>query len=272
MIHTELPLAFPWYDDIRKQHRYRPNCISVKPHKLITPNNALLPFQFYRNNATGLADVEEWKIYTEAGTMAKDLIGSINRLGNVLIDGKQYTWYNAHELSLSLTCGYYYSKIKFTGIDTEFISEVFYLSNFAQEDFSNFLLIAYKHTCNIGPIKYAEMDIDVDGTIKPFQNHIYLDAFLTHTDPAYLEEVDKDGFNNEIVTFSKFNNRYITQVVAPDYLKTALLMLQLHKSISLTTPKGLNVLPINRVLVKTSVLEESLNCESMVDLTFEDNC
>jgi hypothetical protein len=272
MIHTELPLSFPWYNNILKQNRYRRNCVSVKPYKLLSPNNALLPFQFYRDNAVSLEAVDEWKIYDLDGNMVKDLNSYINRIGNTLIDGKQYTWYNGHPIVLSLACGFYYSKIKVSGVTQPFYSEVFYLSNFAYDAFTDYLCIAYGHTCNLGPIKYLSMDIGVDGDNRSFRNLIYLDAFLTHTDPAYLEEVEKDGFNNDIVTFSKFNNRYITQVIVPDYLKTALIMLQLHKSVALTTASGLNVLPINRVLVKTSALEESFGCESQVDLTFEDNC
>lgn len=45
MIFNELPIVFPFYDKLEKQHRFRDVADGACMYKLITPRNALLPFQ-----------------------------------------------------------------------------------------------------------------------------------------------------------------------------------------------------------------------------------
>lgn len=264
MIYSELPLAFPWYNNLYKQNRFRRNCLNVKPFKLITPNDALLPFQLYRAG-DALKSIAEWKVFNSDGSMVKDLIAEVAKLNNKLIDDKQYTWYKGDVLSLDLPCGFYYSRIRYDEESVYYFSEVFFISNFSIAGNPDFLRITYKHTCDIGPVKYASMDAE-------YQNILFLDTFLTHTEPAYIEEVEKDGFGNETVVFNKFQNRYITQFIVPDYLKTAIVVLQIHKAASIVTNNAVNAIAVNRLFVKTSIVEDAGGCESLIDLTIEDNC
>jgi len=264
MIYSELPLAFPWYDSLLKQNRFRKNCLHAVPFKLITPMDALLPFQFCNPN-TELKAVVEWKILNEDGLPVKDLHSDIGKLNNKIIDGKQYTYYKGDQLNLSLPCGYYYSKIRFQDSNSYYYSELFFIGNFLRDSNPDLLRITYKHTCDIGPIKYTSLDTD-------YQNVFFLDSFITHSEPAYLEEVEKDGFGNETVVFNKYQNRFETQAVVPDFLKTAVVVIQLHKSVSVVTNNGLNTIAINRLMVKAAIMELSGGCESSVDLTFESNC
>lgn len=264
MIYSELPLVFPWYDSLLKQNRFRKNCINIAPFKLITPNDALLPFQFTSPHSE-LKTIIEWKIFNEDGLQVKDLDSDITKLKNKMIDGNQYTYYKGDQLSLSLPCGFYYSKIRFQDSTNYYVSELFFISNFSINTHPDLLRITYKHTCDIGPIKYSSLDPD-------YQNILFLDSFITHSEPAYLEEVEKDGFGNETVVFNKYQNRFETQVVVPDFLKTAIVVMQLHKALSVVTNSGLNIVAINRLLVKTTIMELSAGCHSSVEIMFESSC
>lgn len=271
MIFSEFPLSFPIYANQAYQNRFRKNCSGV-PYKLISPSDALLPFQFCFAS-TSLLQLSEWKIYNASGQLVKDLIGSDSHLKFEIRNAKQYTFYNGTVLpGTPLQCGYYEMRMKFDGSLTYYYSEIFYSAGVTKDQMSEFLKIFYRNECDIGPIQYSNTGITVDSSEYIFQNEIYLDAFITHTDPLLEIESEKDGYNNELVTFSKFNNRLLTEVVVPDYLKSALLMLQLHKSIALIENQGRRNIAISRVQVKTSQLAETAECMSLVQLTFEDNC
>ncbi|HJV19278.1 MAG TPA: hypothetical protein VJ552_05310 [Sediminibacterium sp.] len=272
MIITELPLSFPIYSSQQLQNRYRENCSGI-PYKLISPTDAILPFQMYFAG-TIIKPISEWKIYSETGSMIKDISSSISTHLRTEIRGdKQFTWYNGTKIAdLSLGCGFYEMRIAFTGITGYYYSEIFYVAGFERSQASSYLKLTYRNEDNIGPIQYEDTKITVSGVDYDFQNIIYLDSFITHTDPLLEIETEKDGFNNELVTFSKFNNRLLTEVVVPDYLKTALLMVQLHKSVVLELKNSSRILAISRVMVKTQQMTETAECTSLTQLTFEDNC
>lgn len=272
MIYTELPLSFPIYSNQQFQNRFRENCTG-QVYKLICPSDALLPFQMYFTTSI-LKPISEWKIYSESGAMVVDLASSIStHLRTEIRDGKQFTWYNGTQIAgLSLGCGFYEMRIAFTGVTGNFYSEIFYVAGFQRSQPASLIKITYRNEANIGPIQYENTKITVTDVDYEFQNIIYLDTFITHTDPIIEIETEKDGFNNELVTFSKFNNRHLTEVVTPDFLKTAILMVQLHKSVVLELKNSIRTLAVSRVMVKTQQLAETSECMSLVQLTFEDNC
>lgn len=272
MIFSELPLSFPIYKNQAFQNRFRKNCYG-KEYKLLCPSDSLLPFQFYFVSTT-VVPVSEWKIYSTSGSLVKDLNASIGtHIKTSLRDDKQYNFYNGSILpGTPLPCGYYEMRIAFTGIEGYYYSEVFYSFGKLKSQTTEFIKIVYRNECNIGPIQYTDSETTVNDTVYPFQNEIYLETFITHTEPLLEIETEKDGYNNELVTFSKFNNRLLTEVVVPDYLKSAILMLQLHKSIALIDQLDLRTIAISRVFVKTQQLPETSDCMSLVQLTFEDNC
>jgi hypothetical protein len=62
MIINELKLPFPIYTRRLRQNRFRENCAGMLNHRLITPNNALLPFQFRVDGGDVIPDVVSWKL------------------------------------------------------------------------------------------------------------------------------------------------------------------------------------------------------------------
>jgi len=100
-----------------------------------------------------------------------------------------------------------------------------------------------------------------------FQNKIYLDTYISHSEPQLLEEVEKDGLDKEIVVFAKMTNRYLFSEVLPDFLKTALSAMSLCRSVYFIDPKANIFLTATRV--RTTSTPESSQFESFVEVQME---
>src|SRR4051812_24244710 len=133
MLFPELPIVFPWYPKIEQQNRYNENVEPVCDYKLISPKNALLPFQFTKSLAGIKPDV--WEIYDiNSNNPVANITDSIPLLQVRRLESKEYFYYDgqklmaAFDLALSLGPGYYYSRLVFPGGDMYF-SEMFYVPN-----------------------------------------------------------------------------------------------------------------------------------------------
>lgn len=263
LIFDELPVAFPWYDKLEKQTRYKENADGVCDYKLISPSNALLPFQF-RRLSTKKRPVE-WKILNiNTGADVATLTGSLGLLKYRTLGAYDYIYYNGATLgALGLGPGFYYSRLKFSD-GTFFYSEMFTVPQtiFNNTNNPNFLKLTWYNSTDIDPFFFG----DKVGGVPYFKNVVYLDTFVHASEPVIVEEGTKDGNDEIIPTFQKATIQYNISVLVPDFLKVALVLMQLHDTIILTEPGGIRSGNIHKVSTNSSL--EQGGFLSVVDINF----
>jgi hypothetical protein len=269
----ELPLAFPWYENnINLQNRFRENAKNLTTYGLISPADALLPFEFYRTG--GSTVITSWQIYTAAGALVITL-NALNhaKIKNITLEGRTYFYYDGSalfNLPGHFEPGEYYSRILFNDA-TEFFSEVFlvpscsFLTTSQPEDVP-FLRLEWYNESDIRPIFYN--DYDTDG-IPYFKNILFLDTFIHVSEPEIIEEGERDGNGDTVPTFVKGIRRYRLAEMVPDFLKVALVLMQMHDKISLTTPFGHRTGEILKMTTNTQT--EQGGAFSVVEIVFEED-
>lgn len=278
MLFDELPVAFPWYDSVMKQNRFRENCTGTCAYKLVTPRTNLLPFQFRREAKAEI--LTTWEILYEDGSQAIDITRNIALVKARTADGYDSFYYDGSALAieqktnttpsvqqLNLPAGFYYSKI--TAITESYYSELFYVPPDGFTPFEtekiNYLKMEWWNDCDVKPIMY-NLPESAPG-VPGFKNTVYLDTFITASDPQIEQDGEQDGDNNLIPTFQKMTIPYKIHIMVPDYMKIALTAIQLHKNILITTSKGVRIGTVQNFEVK-SQLEDS-GCFSSLEITFE---
>ena len=99
-IFKEMPIVFPFYDNekhfsIRSEHR-EGNCV----YKLISPKNALLPFQI--NLPVNKPAPISWQIKSICGAKVIDITNKLNEVKIYLFDGKKQAVYFGNSLGINL--------------------------------------------------------------------------------------------------------------------------------------------------------------------------
>lgn len=269
MLFDELPITFPWYKKLEQQNRYRENAEPYCDYQLISPVNALLPFQFIKTKNS--ETVNSWQIL-EANSGA--LIAAITNLGVLRfknIEGKRYVTYPGGALTtaggvMALPVGFYYSRIQFTGGET-FYSEMFFVpaAGFSNSSDLNtdFLRLEWWNNTDVRPLFYNDLNAG-----KPyFRNVIYLDTFITASEPEIIQEGEKNGDDETVITFQKAFIRYRVHTIVADFVKKALHLMPLHSNIELTTPHAIRSGQIINVSVSSAM--EAGGSLSIVDILFE---
>lgn len=260
----EMPIVFPFYEAIQGQDRYRENVYGFNQYALISPNDSFLPFQI--KLPANKPSPSKWLIYGLNGNVL-DITNNLNKVNIynftdykiAVYNGDQINFvYEAKNETLNLPCGKYYTVFEFSD-GSDFVSEVFTVPEipFSKSNNTNYIKIDFWNEKDIKPIIYRDN----------FRQTIYLDTFVASFVPEIEEETEKDGYNNEIPVFQKLVLKYKITEVVPDFIKIALISLQMHDHVLLTT--GFRTGEIDRVQVTTQPHEGGgLND---VDLVFEDN-
>lgn len=269
MLFNELITGFPWYDKIEKQNRYNEHTGNICDYKLISPADALLPFQFYRS--VGGAAPVSWQVYdANSQTIVANLNNDIPLLVQTVKEGKEYfTYYGQGLQNIALSTGFYYSRLNFPDGQV-FFSEMFHIPEnlfyVANANDTQFLKITWYNNSDLRPIFYN----DKDGFGVPkFKNTLYVDTFIHASEPQITEEGAKDGNDEQIITFQKIVIPYRITIEAPDFLKKALHTLPMHDIVNVQTKKGVREGNIENLKV-TSTLE-AFGALSVVDLLFSDD-
>ena len=260
-----MPIVFPFYDQIPNQNRYRENVEDLTQFDLISPNNALLPFQI--EMPANKPHPTNWSIFklNSSGVFGAygDLTANWNKIHIYQFADRQVATYRGDALvmngsDMGLNCGHYYTRIAF-GDGTAYYSEVFFIPEnaFAVGDTNDFIQVDFWNEKDILPILYRDN----------FRQTIYLNTFVHSFEPEIEEETEKDGFNNAIPVFQKLVLRYKFTEVVPDFIKLALISLQMHDHVTLTTEYRAG--EIDRVQV-TAQPHEGGGFND-VDVVFEDN-
>jgi len=265
-IFKELPIVFPFYESKKDQNRWRENTYGLNQFNLISPKNALLPFQIEMPPDKEAAI--KWEICTPDGRVI-DVSNNLNLITVYEFADKKQAVYKGDALifhyesitqPLSLPPGEYYTRFVFAD-ESQYVSEFFHIpeNSFEAGEFSSdFVKIDFWNTSDMEPILYR----------NGFKQVLYLDTFINQFNPEVEEEVDKDGYNNGIPVFQKLMLKYKFVGVVPDFVKIGLVSLQMHDNVYLyisESRKGY----INRVLVTATPHDEGGMND--VEVVFEDD-
>lgn len=273
MLFNELPIAFPWYEKLEQQNRYRENVEPVCDYKLVNPRDALLPFQFVKDSAGLMPNL--WEVF-EVNTQAKaaDISASVPFLRVRLVEGREYFTYDGRALTtgsggnMNLAPGWYYSRLSWPDGVLRF-SEMFYVPevgfNIADDDDIPFIKLEWYNDNDLRPIMYN----DKQSSGKPyFRNVAYLDTFITASEPEIVEDGTRDGNDELIPTFQKAVITYRMTAPVPDFLKKSLVLLPMHDHVLLTTKNGVRTGEIQKSNVNSAL--EASGALSIVDVLFSE--
>lgn len=263
LIFNEIPTAFPFYDKLEKQARYNDNCDGTCDYKLITPNNALLPFQFKRllNSDT----ISGWEIMDANNSTIINASTARAAIHTVTVGQEKYYYYDGSPFaSITMLPGFYYSVVTFNN-GIKFYSEVFCVpfDSFAVGGANGFLKLEWYSTCSIYPYYYGE----TINSVPYFRNVTYLDTFVQGSEPEIVVETEPNGDGEEIPVFQRAVIKYRIPHAVSDYLKKALVIMQMHNVINLTTANGVHSGQISSVTTASAPLDTG--CLSTIDILFE---
>lgn len=268
MIFNELPIAFPWYDKTEQQNRYGENVDKVCDYQLITPRNALLPFQF-TNEDLGKT-VTAWEVF-EINSLVRValLTPNIASIRTATRNGKDYFTYQGTALSaLSLSAGYYISIVTFND-GTQKFSEMFFVPdngfNVQDDDKINYMRLQWWNDADLKPLFYND---PAPGGKPYFTNVLYLDTFITASEPVITEDGTRDGQDEMIATFKKVVIPYRITVLVPDFLKKALTLIALHDHFLITTKQGIRSGEVEKAAINSTL--EAAGALSTVDIIFQE--
>jgi len=271
MIYNSTPGAFPWYEKKEQQNRYRENCEADCDMALISPKNALLPWQWYRPRTP--RPILGWIIENVTTGATFDLAPSIaTKIKARTMEGNDYFYYDGSALTvkpatgpnvpLNLPTGFYQSVLLFGGVGNNRTSEMFFIppnDAFNVEDINiNYLKLTWSNPCNILPFYYED---------QVFKNVVYLDTMITASEPELSQDATKDGDDNDIPTFQKTVIPYYINLFVPDFLKVALFVIQMHKNVTLVSKNGINTANLKYIKVDSQV--DVPGCKSTVKITFQ---
>lgn len=270
-IFKHLPVAFPWYDDIRKQNRYKENVEGLCDYKLISPRDGILPWQFYKSSE--LAFPLNWYIREiNSQQVVADLTPSLGLIrARTSADGNDYFYYNGEAIAttngnLNLDYGFYESYLIFSNGVT-YWSEMFHVPDIsfsvAGQLQSAYLRLEWWNDTDLPPIFYNNADASLH-----FRNIAFLDTFIHASEPEIQEDAEKDGNNTDIPTFQKAIIRYRISDIVPDFLKLALVVMQMHDHVRITSPGGVHDGEVTD-LTTDSQVDESGGGLSAIDILFE---
>jgi len=274
MLFTELPIAFPWYPKIEQQNRYNENVEPVCDYKLISPRDAMLPFQFYKPIAALVPTL--WEIFdVNSNVQVVNISNSIPDLVMRRLESKEYYYYDGRQLvgpgnnPISLPPGYFYSRLVFPNGEMYF-SEMFHVPtdgafNIADDDYIGFIRLEWWNDGDLRPIFYNHIE---PGQTKPvFRNVAYLDTFITASEPEIVEDGTRDGEDELIPTFQKAIIPYRITLATSDFLKKALMVMQLHEHVLITTKFGVRSGEVRKLTVQSAL--EASGGLSIVDILFQ---
>lgn len=285
MITNELPLGFPIYDKREKQNRYRANCYG-SDRGLLSPTDVLLPFQF-RVTPGSAPTIASWVLNNVNTGAVINLTAQAALITIQAHAGGYNIYYNGDALASALSCGIYEMVITLSTGEIVY-SELFNVTGYTSGNMP-FMRISWANYCAVNNIFYAAgtgaiiqtelgddilteddnpflIEDDAAGSVA-FANVVYLDSFLSHSDPELVEVVEKDGLGGENVVFSKMINRMKFSEVVPDFLKTAFMAIPLHKVIKVLTKSGTHDITVSRFKITSNA--EASGCFSFVDITLE---
>lgn len=267
MLFDNFPLPLPWYKSVTHQDRFRQNVAVDTVITQLAPYDGLLPFQF-RKPAEALYPTT-WKIKCAANGKLADYMGGfsdpvilditsfrfsalevITRTDPVTGDDMDYFIFKNEKNSLNILAGLadglqpgvYYMEMDFSGEFVEegktWCSETFRVPDDRftwdiPDEGCNYPCFKWSHDSDIIPMHYDSGDINL------FYNLLYLDTFITASEPVYIQKGENDGYDEFHANFHKLIIKYRLSCPVPDYIKVALYAMYLHENKYLFTENNL---------------------------------
>lgn len=297
MLFDNLPLPLPWYSRVTLQDRFRQNVAMNAVVTQLGPKDGILPFQL-RKPSFSLLPIS-WVIKCAANGKLQDYIDgyedptvvdlsafiltALQWLTKTDPDGDDYDYiiFKNEKNSLDmisgtfpdgLPYGVYYMEMDFgEGYDPpelggKWCSETFRIP---VDPFSwdvpaidcNYPCFKWWHDSDIIPIHY---DGDYDHL---FYNLLYLDTWITASEPVYVTQGKNDGFEEYHEQFQKAVIKYRISTIIPDYIKVALYLFLLHENKYLFTEHQLRQGKIKNLEVTSSLSDDG--ALSVVEILFE---
>lgn len=262
-IFKELPIVFPFYENHKQKDINKENVESICAFKLISPKNALLPFQI--EIPKDKANPISWKIIGINGSEI-DISNNLNKIKIYVFEEKKQAVYFGEELNfvygsrnepLNLQNGFYYTIFNFSD-GTYYVSDVFFAAGFNVGANTEFMQVDFWQDKDVEPLIFR----------NGWKQTIYLSTFVHSAIPEVEEETEKDGFNSEIPTFQRMVLKYKFVELVPDFIKIALVSLQMQDNvyISLSDKRSGK---IDRVSVESQP-DETIGLNN-VEVIFEDD-
>lgn len=234
----------------------------------------LLFFSVTRTQADEVTpgDVVSWNIYTESGLQISIDLGinksKIHRRNYA--DGIRVFYYGERLLfqknnyalvDLNLMPGNYYSVIEFE--NAIYYSEMFTVPNnrFRIAEPNEFMRVDFWNNSDIAPVMYQPGDGDV------WRQYVYIDSYVYASDPEI--EIDGERDENDLIipTFQRLVTKYRFSALVPDFLKTALVSIQMHDNIEITTENSIRSGKVDRMTSDTAI--EGDGAYSSIDIVFD---
>lgn len=259
MIYEELKLPLPIYDRYEKQYRFMK--ADVPNHTIVT-RDMILPFQFIVNSVVTVEDITEWTIRQSdaARTVSYTLTSKTDKLELVeTAAGKTYIIFKPSDIGLLMTPQVYHMEFVVDG--ERYYSEQFEVR--CESPYWSDLQTAYtrlewdNNGCDLGPIMYQ----------TGFVARAYIDSVLHKETPSIEEEGDDDGAGNFIPSRQQYVDNLNLEDILPYYLADALVLMCMHRNVTLTTP---NIAYSGKIKnIKPTVVQEEKAWLYRVALTFQ---
>ena len=262
-IFKELPIVFPFYENHKQKDVNKENVESICAFKLISPKNALLPFQI--EIPKDKPNPISWKIIGVNGSEI-DISNNLNKIKIYVFEEKKQAVYFGEELifvygnrsePLNLQNGFYYTIFNFSD-GTYYVSDIFFAAGFNVGANTEFIQVDFWQDKDVEPLIFR----------NGWKQTIYLSTFVHSAIPEVEEEAEKDGFNSEIPTFQRMVLKYKFIELVPDFVKIALVSLQMQDNvyISLSDKRSGK---IDRISVESQP-DETIGLNN-VEVIFEDD-
>ena len=225
-IFKELPIVFPFYENHKQQDVNKENVESNCAFKLISPKNALLPFQI--EMPINKPNPISWKIIGLNGSEI-DISNNLSKVKIYVFEEKKQAVYFGEELifsyenrsePLNLENGFYYTIFNFSD-GSYYVSEIFFAAGFNVGENTEFMQVDFWQDKDVEPLIFR----------NGWKQTIYLSTFVHSAIAEVEEETEKDGFNSEIPTFQRMVLKYKFIELVPDFVKIALVSLQMQDNV-----------------------------------------
>ena len=262
-IFKELPIVFPFYENHKQKDVNKENVESICAFKLISPKNALLPFQI--EIPINKPNPISWKIIGIGGSEI-DISNNLNKIKIYVFEGKKQAVYFGEELNfvygsrnepLNLQNGFYYTIFNFSD-GTYYVSDIFFAAGFKVGANTEFMQVDFWQDKDVEPLIFR----------NGWKQTIYLSTFVHSAIPEVEEETEKDGFNSEIPTFQRMVLKYKFIELVPDFVKIALVSLQMQDNVYIFLSDKRSG-KIDRISVESQP-DESIGLNN-VEVIFEDD-
>lgn len=251
MLFENFPLPLPWYPRLEMQDRFRQN-VTTDPRILqLAPYDGVLPFQFAKEMTSEMpiswsimcAKKQPLEYYMNGGQdeVIADLTPFILDVLEVTsLSDKDYFTFpedrNSYDmigftLDDGLPPGCYYMMMEFEEglFSGNHVSELFRVPD---DRFSwtlnslncNYPCLKWSNNTDIAPMHYDSESAHV------FFNKLYLDTFITASEPVIEITALTDGLGEEFPARTKAKIRYRLSAIVPDFIKVALFVMEMHEN------------------------------------------